>query len=112
MTPRRNTDMQLLADAAKLFAKLSGACEPGVMAASLQSCGSSVEDQVVSLRRAYERYLDESSCSLRDLVAMAKRGDMILRFGIYVRLDALMTSGRLDRIYQRALRKLEQGNMQ
>ena len=105
MRPSRKTDLQRLTEAATLFAKLSGACLPESVASSLEACNEPIGDQVVSLRQAYERYLAECSCPMQDLVAMAKRGDMLLRFGAYVRLDDILKTGRLDRLYRKTLKQ-------
>ena len=108
MNARQARDLKLLGDAARLFAKVSGACSLDQVDESLDLCNRSLPEQVVSLRDAYERYLDECSCTMRDLVAMACRGDMLLRFGAHVRLDNMLRSGRLDRIYRREKKRLEQ----
>jgi hypothetical protein len=104
MGSREERDLQRLTVAAELYAKVTGSFPPDKVAESIRTCGRSVEDQVVSLRAAYDKYITASTYPLSDLVQMAKRGDMILKFGVYVRLDTIMTKGRLDRIYRKAIR--------
>jgi hypothetical protein len=105
MSGRKDDDLRLLTKAAELFARLSGTYPPEKVESSILSCGVPIEDQIVRLRLTYERYMDSTSCDLRDLVLMAKRGDMLLQFGSYVRLDEMMKTGRLDRLYKRRLRE-------
>jgi len=102
----RKDDRRLLIEAAELFAKLSGLYPPDQVETSVDECGQPIKAQVVSLRDTYERYLDESTCTMRELVIMAGRGDIILRFGIHVRLHELLTEGRLGRIYKREKRSI------
>lgn len=104
MGSREERDLQLLTRAAQLFAKTTKLYPPDKVAESIQTCGRPTEDQVVSLRRAYDEYIKTSTYPLTDLVKMAKRGDMILQFGVYVRLDEMMKKGRLDKIYRKAIR--------
>lgn len=104
MGSREKRDLQVLTTAAELFAKVTGSYPPEQVAEQIASCGIPVEKQIVSLRQAYDKYISTSTYPLIDLVGMAKRGDMILRFGVYVRLDEIMNKGRLDKIYRKTIR--------
>jgi hypothetical protein len=104
MGSREQRDLQLLTKAARLFARVTGSYPPDKVEESILSCGIPVEDQVVSLRKAYDRYIASSTYPLSDLLDMAKRGDIILQFGVYVRLDDILKKGRLDRIYRKTVR--------
>jgi hypothetical protein len=104
MGTREKRDLQSLTSAAELFAKVTGSYPPEQVAEMIASCGISIEGQTVSLREAYDKYINTSTYPLIDLVGMAKRGDMILKFGVYVRLDDIMKKGRLDKIYRKAMR--------
>jgi hypothetical protein len=107
MGSRKQRDLQLLTKAARLFARMTGSYPPDKVAETILACGIPVEDQITSLRKAYDRYIVSSTYPLSDLVTMARRGDIILKFGTYVELDDLMTKGRLDKIYQKAIRSKE-----
>lgn len=107
MGTREKRDLQSLTTAAELFAKVTGLYPPDQVAESIVSCGRPIEDQVVSLRESYDKYINTETYPLIDLVSMAKRGDMVLRFGVYVRLDDIMKKGRLDKIYRKAIRSIE-----
>ncbi len=107
MGSREERDLQLLTRAAELFAKVTGLYPPDQVAGQIEACGIPVGDQIVSLRTAYDNYINTTTYALSDLVGMAKRGDMILQFGIYVRLDETLKKGRLDRIYRKTIRSTE-----
>jgi len=114
----------LFLKAANLFARLAGAGEnalPGptldghfkpqdatdTVEAIQQSMddGAELGDQVVMLRVAYEQYLADTCCSLADIIAHMRRGDIIMKFTRHNVLDRLIMEGPLDRIYKRTVRK-------
>lgn len=116
-----------LMKAIKLFSKLTGVT-PGQKSFSLNMSGSfntydagkafeeikkfmeldpTLATSAIVLREVYEKYMRDSSYGLRDLVAHAKKGDLIMQFSRNVQLDNLIYRSSLSDLHESTVKRVK-----